>query len=569
MKKQLLALSIITALSACDSSNDDNTMSEPMAPEFSGEFSAVATKAMNPSGTVIVTDGNVGESLFYSGKTEGTFGSFSISAAGEWQYTLDKSNETVVALVSSAMDSLVEPAFTLTTADGTTTSFSITIDGIDVPATFTGDISNKKVEFDSGNTSGKITVKDANPAEAMFAEPQADTDATGMYGAVTFDPATGNWTYDLDETNPAVKALTDSTMTLVDVFTVSSFDGTQAEINITIVGSDPVPAVVEGVPVDDNGEATTMVNVNSVDAAGSLTITDPNFEQAKFQVQDAVATSYGTFSIDEAGAWTYTLNKTNAEVVALKGNGSAPTPLMESIKVMSVDGTAVDIPITVNGLVGGNLTAQVGGGTTNSIFRIDMPDAAKEAGKMSFKVNYAASGSKDANIRLFGRSLNSDDKRTMAALSIRANGEIKLMDGIGTKTTFALDQTHTPGQWFDLAFTWDATAETKAGGYPKISLSINGTPVTSAGGEISGEYFDSLSITKFIVDIGVHLMEFSTNGESGGAVNVDDMIIYSDVAGTTAIYTENFDSLPEGAQLVLDIANSATTETTVAPLAKP
>ncbi|KMT64476.1 VCBS domain-containing protein [Catenovulum maritimum] len=573
MKKQFLTLSIIAALSACSSDND-NTMVEATPAEITGDFTGTATKYTELTGTVKVNDVNPNESLIYSDTITGTYGSFFINAAGEWKYTLDKANEDVKALVSSDMASLVEAPFSFKTADGSTASVTVTVAGMDVPATFAGALTYSVV-YDDGTASATVTVKDDNPAEAEFAAAQTPT---AMYGAVTFDSAKGEWTYDLDETNADVKALnyteeTDTPPSLEDSFIITSLDGTEATVTITVKGSLAVPAVIEGLPVDDTGASTVMVNVNSTDSSGSLTITDPNFDEAKFQVQDAVSTNYGTFSIDESGAWTYKLDNSNAEVIALKGDGTAPTPLTETIKVMALDGTAADIPVTINGLVGGNLSAKVDGGAANGIFRIKMPDdLTLEQGKMNFKVNYEATGTKDAKIIFFGRSFNSDDKRTMGAITLKSNGQIRLMDGKATKTTFALDQTHTPGEWVDVAFTWDASAAAEAttpSGLPVISLSIDGVPVTSAGGEISGEFFENFSIAKFIVDIGVKMMQFSTVGGSGGGVNVDDMKIYSDVAGTTEIYSENFDNLAEGAAISLDILESATTGTIVGPLANP
>ncbi|WP_198673733.1 VCBS domain-containing protein [Algibacillus agarilyticus] len=569
MKKQFLTLSIIAALTACGSDDEQTIVAESPA-EFSGDFSGTATKAASSMGTVKVNDVNPGESLVYPATTIGQFGTFSVNAAGEWEYVIDNANENVVALVSSDMPSLIENPFTVKAFDGTTTSVALKIAGIDVPAKFSGALTYS-VFYDDGTATSAIKVTDANPAEALFA---ADQTPTAMYGSVSFDSGKGEWTYDLDETNTDVMALnyteeTDTPPSLEDTFIIKSADGTEGTVTITVKGSQLVPAVIEGLPIDEAGEATAMVNVNSVDADGELTITDVNFDQAKFQTQDAVATSYGTFSIDEAGAWTYKLDATNAEVVALKGDGEAPTPLMESIKVMSVDGTAVDIPITVNGLVGGNLTAKVDGGAADGIFRIDLPADAHESGKMTLKFNYEASGTKDAKIIFYGRSVNTDDKRTMAAITLRSNGQIKLMNGSGTKATFTLDQAHTPGDWHDLAFTWNAATDAKVGGFPVISLSINGTPVTSAGGEISGEVFPSFSIASFIVGIGSKLMQVSTKGGSGGGVYVDDYVIYSDVAGTNAIYTQNFDDLAEGAALELDVNNSATKATMVSPLAKP
>jgi VCBS repeat-containing protein len=365
----------------------------------------------------------------------------------------------------------------------------------------------------------------------------------------------------------------------MDSFTLTSLDGTTIDILISVRSSEQVPAEITGVPdaveVEPvEGEepvpnASAEVNINAANVSGMLSITDPNLMEETFVAVEDIATSYGQFSIDESGEWSYTLNTELEVIKAHKGDGVAPDPLMDVATVTSFDGTQVDVPITINGLVGGNLTAEIGGGTADSLFRINMPEGQTlRTGKMTLKVNYAESGTRDAKVIFFGRAFNSDDKRTLAALSMRANGELKLMDGAGSRATFTLDQTHTPGEWFDIAFTWDATPETKNGGKTVISLSINGTPITSSGGQISGEFFESLSIAKFIVDIGMKHMQVLARGNSG-PVNVDDYVIYSDVAGTTEIYNQSFDELGEGAAISLDLRNGATKGTIVGPLAKP
>ena len=54
-----------------------------------------------------------------------------------------------------------------------------------------------------------------------------------------------------------------------------------------------------------------------------------------FTVQTGVAKTYGTFSIDAAGAWSYTLDDNNAAVQALNTGGT----LHELVTVTTADGT--------------------------------------------------------------------------------------------------------------------------------------------------------------------------------------------------------------------------------------
>ncbi|MDU0352596.1 VCBS domain-containing protein [Paraglaciecola aquimarina] len=539
MKKQFLALSIITALTACGGDDDTPTIAATSA-EISGDFSGIATKAVNPTGTLNVSDANPYESLVYPATSTGQFGTFFINAAGEWEYTLDKSNEQVIALVSSDMDSLVESPFEVTTADGTSTSVDISIDGIDVPATFSGALTFS-VFYDDGSASAKVSVSDANPAEALFA---SDQTPTAMYGVVTFDSEEGEWTYDLDESIAEVKALnyvedTETPPTLEDSFIIKSLDGTEATVAMTIKGSQLVPAVIEGLPIDDEGESTAMVNINSPDVTGELTIIDPNFDEQRFQVQDATTTSYGAFSIDEMGAWSYTVDSTNADIIALKGDGTAPTPLSELIKVMAVDGTAVDIPITINGLVGGNLAAQIGG-EKDGKWVIDIADKTSLQGKATFLARYPESSAKDVKLVFSGRVWKGAElHRTYLAMTVRASGELRLNNETGNGKFHTLTDTVEKGKPFAVELTWDGSAGLPA----KLSLSIDGTPITAPDMTFNSDNtFTSMTVGAGLQNQGPGFFDVQTKG--GDTFEIDDFTLYSDVAGTEAnkVFEETFES---------------------------
>ncbi|WP_448246744.1 VCBS domain-containing protein [Thalassotalea agariperforans] len=636
MKKQFLALSVIAALTACDSSDDKNTTQT--AATFEGNLTAVLSKAENPALRVIVDDVNPGESLIFPATIEGTYGTFTINAAGDWDYQLytgDEEHPAITALVSSDMPSLTEIPFVIKSADMTEQTINVTIEGIDVPAVFSETLTTV-VNVDTGTINGRTAVSDANPAEAYFkaaleqpgaqaTEVDGTATITTNYGVVTFtitDPVEGveaveaspaipatettpeipaveavegvaavkgkvEWTYEIDASNEAVKALyyleeTDTPPTLDDSFTVESADGTTQEIMITLKGAQQIPADITGVPggIDvepAEGEEAVVnpdvtVNINSVDAAGTLMITDPNLNEDKFIVQDAVELGYGTFSIDENGAWTYMLDATNADVVALKGDGTAPTPLIETIKVMSVDGTAVDLPVTINGLIGGNLTAQIGGGA-EGVLTLDVPDAARAAGKITFKANLSATN-KNSDFTFWGDKIHpgGDKHRSTANVVVAGNGELKYsrtIDQVGsTKKDLVLEQSHTPTVWFDVEFTWNSSGNSSVPGV--VSLSIDGVPVRDVDGEITSDFFDIKSLSYHIARLGVYVIQFKLPNDANAPLYIDDIVIYSDVAGTTQVAAEDFDGLAEGTELNAAIVDSAKSKTViVGALAKP
>ena len=78
---------------------------------------------------------------------------------------------------------------------------------------------------------------------------------------------------------------------------------------------------------------------------GTLTIADADAGQASFAAQAATAGSFGTFTLDAAGAWTYALNNAAPAVQAL---GAGQT-LTETFSVAALDGTTSSVTVTING----------------------------------------------------------------------------------------------------------------------------------------------------------------------------------------------------------------------------
>jgi VCBS repeat-containing protein len=550
MKRQFLTLSIVAALTACGSDNDNNQNIDTPA-SISGDVIGVASKIADGSGTIVVNDVNPGESLVYPATTIGTYGTFSINAAGEWTYDLDQSNEDVIALVSSDMPSLVETPFTITTADGTTQQVEITIPGIDVPAVFGGAL-QFSVFYDEGNASSVVTVQDANPAEAAFAPEQSPV---ASYGSVTFDSETGTWAYDLDETNTDAIALNyvgevETVPTLDDTFTILSLDGTEQVVTVTIKGSELINADINGVPggVDvepEEGQDPVVnphvfVNFNAAEATGTLEITDPNFEQEKFEVITDLTSTYGTFSIAESGDWVYTLNDELQVIRDHQGDGvTLPDALVDEVIVSAVDGTTAMLPITINPLVGGNLAAHFGSTNgSDAKWSVDIKALTGIQGKASFIAVYPDGSTKDAKLVLSGRTWKGKElHRTYLALTVRANGDLRLNNETGNGKYHSLDNKVIKGQPFLVELTWDSSAGTPA----QMSLAIDGTLITSDAMTFNADgTFTSMTVGAGLQNEGPGYFDVQTKG--GSPVIIDDLKLYSDVAGTTEVFSETFES---------------------------
>ncbi|MEM5512450.1 VCBS domain-containing protein [Pseudoalteromonas sp. AS84] len=99
------------------------------------------------------------------------------------------------------------------------------------------------------------------------------------------------------------------------------------------------PAIIGG---NSRGEVIS----NSNDAiTGSLTITDQQPGEAAFIAQENSATSYGFFSLNAGGDWSYTLDDLNTSITSLNEGET----LQDTITVNSVDGTSAQIIITIVG----------------------------------------------------------------------------------------------------------------------------------------------------------------------------------------------------------------------------
>jgi len=215
----------------------------------------------NPiSGNLLTNDTDVdGDSLIVSAVTGGTvgqaiagsFGSVIINGDGGYVYTLDNTNSAVQALGVGA--SLTE-TFTYEVSDGNggtdQAALTITIDGTN-DAPVIGGISTGDVTEDGTLTArGLLTISDVDTDESAF---QAATGIAGNYGSLDI-LANGNWTYSLDNADPAVQGLAAGT-TLSDVVTVHSVDGTGQDIVVTITGTNDGPIVVNptaGSSVDED-----------------------------------------------------------------------------------------------------------------------------------------------------------------------------------------------------------------------------------------------------------------------------------------------------------------------------
>ncbi len=238
------------------------------------------------------------------------YGTFTLTAAGVWTYTLDDTNAAVQAI---PLGGTLTDSFTVATIDGTEQVVTITITGTnDAP-----------VAVADGNAGDAVVESGVNPGDTPVAgDPSAtgnvltnDTDVdsgdsrtvtavngsalnvgqplVGSYGTLTL-LADGTWSYALNNADPDTNALAQG-QTATDVFTYTVSDANGAtsstSLTITITGTNDAPvavadgnagdAVVESgvnpgnTPVAGDPSATgnVLTNDTDVDSSDSRTVT--------------------------------------------------------------------------------------------------------------------------------------------------------------------------------------------------------------------------------------------------------------------------------------------------------
>src|SRR5207253_1319810 len=274
---------------------------------------------LSTGGTLTVSDVDSAQTFVPQTNVAGANGTFSIAADGTWTYT-----------ANSAFDSLnvgqsVSDTFTVASADGTTTTVQVTINGTNDAAV----LSSATVALSETNaplsTGGTLTVSDVDSAQTFVAQ----TNVAGANGTFSI-AANGAWTY---TANSAFDNLNVG-QSVSDTFTVASADGTTSTVQVTINGSNDAAIVSSATVVlaETNAPLTT---------SGTLTVTDVD-NPLTFVTQSNVAGANGKFSIAANGAWTYTAN-------SAFDNLNVGQSVSDTFTVASADGTTSTVQVTVSG----------------------------------------------------------------------------------------------------------------------------------------------------------------------------------------------------------------------------
>jgi VCBS repeat-containing protein len=277
---------------------------------------AETNAAITASGTLSVSDVDDPSSVVPQSNVAGAYGTFSIAANGQWTYT-----------ASSAYDSLnvgqsVSDTFTVSAADGTTSTVQVTIAGTN-DAAVVSTANTTLAETNSAiSASGALSITDADDAPVFVAQ----SNVAGTYGTFSI-AADGSWSY------VAYSAYDNLNVgqSVSDTFTVTAADGTTSTVQVTISGTDDA-AVISA------ANFTLTAGDTPASTGGILAISDP--DNAPAFVPQTIAGAMGSFSLAADGTWTYT---TNSAALALAPNQSRT----DTFTVQATDGTTAVVRVTV------------------------------------------------------------------------------------------------------------------------------------------------------------------------------------------------------------------------------
>ncbi|MBK1979181.1 retention module-containing protein, partial [Achromobacter xylosoxidans] len=359
------------------------------------------------NGKLNVVDADDGQSFFVAvADRAGVHGTFSIDANGNWVYNLNQADPRVQAL---AVGEKLTETFTVTTADGTTGTVTITINGTNDAPTISGEAAGDVKEDGAQEVSGQLAKQDVDTSDTHTWS--VNDGGKGQYGTLTVDQ-NGKWTYVLDNNSDKVQALAEG-QKVTDTITVTVDDGhggkaTQV-ITVTVTGTNDAPTI-SGTTVGEIREDDTSDTVS-----GQLTQHDVDTNDTHtWTVNDGGKGQYGSFTVDGSGKWTYKLDNGSDKVQALK-EGETVT---DTITVTVDDGHGGKATETITVTITG----------TNDTAVITPSKPGDDAGNVKEDGNLVTGGKLDVTDQDAGEATfnpQTDAKGEHGKFSIDANGNWK------------------------------------------------------------------------------------------------------------------------------------------------
>ncbi|KOO14992.1 hypothetical protein AKJ18_08235 [Vibrio xuii] len=218
---------------------------------------------------------------------------------------------------------------------------TITVTGINDVAVIAGIDFGQVVEDSQGvklTDSGQLTVTDVDGEQEEAFDTNSVVPAADVLGLLEIDE-TGLWQYSVD--NADVQYLGEGEAKQ-EIFTVSSVDGTEHTVTVTIIGVNDA-AVIAG---QDTGSVKEDESTSLLTESGTLTISDVDGADEELFVPASLTApedAIGTLTIDENGQWNFELENSSIQYL---GEGEIITQVYT---VESIDGTSHPITIQIIG----------------------------------------------------------------------------------------------------------------------------------------------------------------------------------------------------------------------------
>ncbi len=504
---------------------------------FTGAETGAVTEDLNvvggflqTSGQLLINDADRGESKFQATtiNPDGThLGALTIDADGNWSYKVD---DNLSAVQSLGANQTRTDTFTVSSVDGTTHDIIVTINGVNDPAVITGDVAGVVTEAGGvyngtagvPTASGVLSATDVDSAPSFTAQNSIAT----SYGHFTIG-ADGHWNYVLDNSNNAVQALnsTGSNTTLHDLITVTTADGTQQQIDITINGTNDAPAFT--------GDTGNILEGSTAPISGAITVSDVDANQSSFTTasSNSIAGAHGTFTFTNDGSatgpWTYTLNNNDAAVQAL----TAGAKLTDTLAITSADGTPHNVTVTITGVESAPVFGT--GTTTGSVTEDASYNVGSELIANGGFQDYYFSG---------GHTYPNGWSFTGAAFEVNAgrlDGTSVMLTANTSSTNNSLSQTISTvvGQTYRLSFYMQDFSTSLAGSGTAIFDITTGSQTQA----ISYTYYSSvgpytLYTVNFVATSSSTVIKFWSPNQPFGYFNIDDVSVKS-IAATPGVET--------------------------------
>ncbi|HYD76025.1 VCBS domain-containing protein [Ramlibacter sp.] len=321
--------------------NDAAVIGNPSNASVTEDMDVSGACNLTATGTIGITDVDQGEASFQTTVVAGAGALGSLVLAADGSYTYNVANAAVQSLGGS--DSHVD-TFTISALDGTTKDVSFTIQGVNDAAVI-GEPTDASVTEDADVVAGDLTatgtigITDVDQGEASFQT--TVTAGAGVLGSLAL-AADGSYTYSV--ANTAVQSLGGGD-SHVDTFTITSLDGTTKDVSFTIQGANDV-ALIAGV-ASGSVQEDTNVDGGLLTTGGQLTVSDLDAGESGFLAQAAIGGTYGSFTLDAEGNWTYAVSNSLAALQALNAGQS----LTDSFEAFSLDGSASQtVTVTSHGM---------------------------------------------------------------------------------------------------------------------------------------------------------------------------------------------------------------------------